>query len=120
LKKKMPKQKNDFALTLTPTRDILASLTSEQHSCFVVGFAAETQDLEANARRKLKRKNCDLLVANDVGPDDLGMDSDENELLIFSPNEKPKSLSRAKKIVLARRLLKIILRARENCLTKKT
>jgi phosphopantothenoylcysteine synthetase/decarboxylase len=59
-------------------------------------------------------------VANDVSRADSGIDSEENELLIFLPNEKPKTLSRAKKIVLARRLLKIILRARENCLTKKT
>jgi phosphopantothenoylcysteine synthetase/decarboxylase len=118
--KKMPKQKSNFALELAPTRDILASLTRQPHRCFVIGFAAETQNSQANARHKLKTKNCDLLVANDVSGADSGIDSEENELLIVLPNEKPKTLSRAKKIVLARRLLKIILRARENCLTKKT
>jgi hypothetical protein len=48
------------------------------------------------------------------------MDSDENELMIFSPNEPPRKLARGRKIELARRLLKIILNAREKSLTKKT
>lgn len=117
---KLPKQRGPFTLALEPTRDLLASLTSLPHRCFVVGFAAETQSLTTNARRKLVEKKCDLLVANDVSRADLGMDSDENELVIFSPNEEPKTLSRGKKTELARELLKIILDVRENCLTKKT
>ena len=55
-----------FPLSWKQTRDILASLTNKPNSCFVVGFAAETHDLEANAERKLREKNCDLIVANDV------------------------------------------------------
>ncbi len=117
---KRKKHDEPFALALEPTRDILASLTSVKHDCFVVGFAAETQDLAVNATRKLREKNCDLLVANDVSRADLGLESDENELLIFSPNDEPKKLARGKKTELARALLKIILNARENCLTKKT
>jgi phosphopantothenoylcysteine decarboxylase/phosphopantothenate--cysteine ligase len=117
---KLPKERAEFLLPLLPTRDILASLTSRPNDCFVVGFAAETQELERNAARKLAEKNCDLLVANDVSSPDLGMDSDENEVLIFSPNESPQRLPRAKKTELARELLKIILNARENCLTKKS
>ena len=117
---KMRKERKPFSLALEPTRDILASLTSAPHGCFVVGFAAETQELADNAARKLGEKNCDLLIANDVSRADLGMEADENEVVIFSPNESPKKLSRAKKTVLAREILKIILHARENCLTKKT
>jgi len=117
---KLPKQSREFSLALVPTRDILASLTSVPHDCFVVGFAAETQELERNAARKLAEKNCDLMVANDVSQAGLGMDSDENELMIFSPNESPKKLPRAKKTELARTLLKIILNTREKRLTKKT
>ena len=86
----------------------------------MVGFAAETEALVANAQRKLIEKNCDLLVANDVSREDLGMDADENELLIFSKNDAPKKLPRQKKTELARALLKIILEVRENCLTKKS
>ena len=116
---KMKKSRTPFTLELVPTRDILASLTSVPHNCFVVGFAAETQDLEANAQGKLTEKNCDLLVANDVSRTDIGMDSDENELLIFDRAGAMEKLSRAKKTELARALLKIILRSREKCLTKK-
>ena len=116
---KMPKQRGAFALELVPTRDILASLTSQPHECFVVGFAAETRELYEGAARKLREKKCDLLVGNDVSQADVGMDSDENELVIFSPNEPPRKLARGKKTDLARTLLKIILNAREKCLTKK-
>jgi phosphopantothenoylcysteine decarboxylase/phosphopantothenate--cysteine ligase len=116
---KMPKQRHPFLLPLVPARDILASLTSEPHSCFVVGFAAETSELRAHATRKLEEKKCDLMVANDVSRTDIGMDAEENELVIFSKNGAEQKLARAKKIELARDLLKIILQAREKCLTKK-
>jgi phosphopantothenoylcysteine synthetase/decarboxylase len=117
---KMKKQSARFPLELEPTRDILAGLTNQSHACFVVGFAAETETLEANAQRKLAEKNCDLLVANDVSRADIGMDADDNEVVIFSKSGAPKKLPRQKKTELARALLKIILEARENCLTKKT
>ena len=116
---KMKKQPTRFSLELEPTRDILASLTNQPHDCFVVGFAAETETLATNAQRKLAEKNCDLLVANDVGRADIGMDSDDNEVVIFFKGDAPKKLPRQKKTELARALLKIILEARENCLTKK-
>ncbi len=117
---KMKKHRTRFSLELEPTRDILASLTSDPHNCFVVGFAAETEALAKHAQRKLLEKKCDLLVANDVGRADIGMDSDDNEVIIFSKNGAPQKLSRQKKTELARALLKIILEVRENCLTKKT
>ncbi|MEO8044776.1 MAG: phosphopantothenoylcysteine decarboxylase [Spartobacteria bacterium] len=117
---KMKKERGPFSLALQPTRDILSSLTSAPHDCFVVGFAAETQELRTNAQRKLIAKNCDLLVANDVARSDIGMDSDENELQIFFRDGSEKTLSREKKTKLAHDLLKIILDAREKCLTKKT
>jgi phosphopantothenoylcysteine decarboxylase/phosphopantothenate--cysteine ligase len=117
---KIKKQRVPFSLALEPTRDILASLTSAPHDCFVVGFAAETQELTKSAQGKLKEKNCDLMVANDVSRADIGMDSDDNELVIFFKDGEQKKLPRAKKTELARRLLKIILDAREKCLTKKT
>jgi phosphopantothenoylcysteine decarboxylase/phosphopantothenate--cysteine ligase len=116
---KMPKQRHPFLLPLVPARDILASLTNGRHDCFVVGFAAETHELRAHAQRKLEEKKCDLIVANDVSRTDIGMDAEENELVIFSKNGAEKKLGRGKKIELARQLLKIILEAREKCLTKK-
>ncbi|MBA2436671.1 MAG: phosphopantothenoylcysteine decarboxylase [Chthoniobacterales bacterium] len=117
---KMKKERGAFSLALEPARDILSSLTSSPHDCFVVGFAAETEELRRNAQRKLAEKKCDLLVANDVARTDIGMDSDDNELLIFFKSGAEKKLWREKKTELARTLLKIILDAREKCLTKKT
>ena len=117
---KLKKQSAPFSLALTPTRDILASLTRPDRNCFVVGFAAETQDVEANAQRKLAEKKCDMMVANDVSSEEVGMDSDENELTIFDKNGERKKLARGKKTELARALLKIILDTREKCLTKKS
>ena len=117
---KLPKQRGPFSLTLEPTDDILRSLTSRPHRAFVVGFAAETEDLPAKARRKLETKKCDLLIANDVSQSEIGMEADENEVVLFFPNDDVKTLPRAKKTELARALLKIILITKENCLTKKT
>ena len=117
---KTKKQPRPFSLALEPTRDILSSLTNSPHDCLVVGFAAETKELTEHAQRKLREKNCDLIVANDVGRADIGMDADDNELVIFSKQGEPEKLSRAKKTELARALLKIILAAREKCLTKKS
>jgi phosphopantothenoylcysteine decarboxylase / phosphopantothenate---cysteine ligase len=117
---KMPKQRHPFLLPLVPARDILSSLTSEPHRCFVVGFAAETHDLRAHAARKLEEKKCDLLVANDVSRPDLGMEAEENELVIFFKNGEQEKLAREKKSELARHLLKKIVKAREKYLTKKT
>lgn len=52
----------------------------------LIGFAAETQTVEENARGKLQRKGCDLVVANDVSRKDIGFDSNENEILLVYPN----------------------------------
>lgn len=119
LTEKMPKQRGEFSLRLTATRDILASLPNER-SYLVVGFAAETQNLEANAQKKMRAKNCDVMVANDVSCADVGMESDENAVEIFCQNGDRKKISRAKKLFIARELVKIIFEMREKRLTKKT
>jgi phosphopantothenoylcysteine decarboxylase/phosphopantothenate--cysteine ligase len=118
--RKLKKMNSPLSLELTPTIDILASLANANHSAFIVGFAAETDDLEANAQKKLRAKNCDMIVANDVSRSDSGMESDENELVIFTREGERTVIARAKKKSVARELVKIISRVRENCLTKKT
>ncbi|MBA2271016.1 MAG: bifunctional phosphopantothenoylcysteine decarboxylase/phosphopantothenate--cysteine ligase CoaBC [Chthoniobacterales bacterium] len=118
--RKLEKQTRDFSLPLTPTRDILASLAREDRSCLVVGFAAETHDLETRARTKLARKNCDMIVANDVSGTDLGMESDYNAVTVFFANGDRKQITRAKKRIVARELMKIISEMIEKRLTKKT
>ena len=85
----------------------------------VVGFAAETNDVETNAAKKLRAKNCDIIVANDVSSVDSGMESDENEVTVLVRNGGIKKISRAPKKIIARELVKIFSDLRENCLTKK-
>jgi len=116
---KMKKRKTPFALKLIPTRDILASLPAERRDYLVVGFAAETHDLEMNARKKIHAKNCDLIVANDVSGTDSGMESDRNAVTIFSQQSELKTISRTSKKNIARELVKIISKMSEKCLTKK-
>jgi phosphopantothenoylcysteine decarboxylase/phosphopantothenate--cysteine ligase len=117
--RKMKKQKDGFALKLIPTRDILASLPKRRRY-LVVGFAAETHDLRSNAQEKLRAKNCDAIVANDVSGPETGMESDENEVTIFFRNGESKKISRAQKKIIARELVKIISKMWEKSLTKKS
>ena len=73
------------ALELEPTRDILASLgASKPPGQVLVGFAAETEDLEANALGKLRSKNLDVIVANDVSKDHVGFGHDTNEIVMYT------------------------------------
>jgi len=102
---KIKKRSGNFSLELAPTRDILESLGRQQDRQFLlVGFAAETNDIVQNAAKKLRAKNCDIIVANDAR---LGMESDENELMILFRHSEIKTLSRAPKKFLARELVKI-------------
>ncbi len=74
------------SLTLVETPDILASLSARgpRRPRLVVGFAAETDNLEANARAKLARKGCDWIVGNDVSAGEV-MGGDQNEILLVRP-----------------------------------
>ncbi len=74
-----------LALQLVRNPDILASVAKEGGTRTVVGFAAETEDVLANARAKLERKGCDLIVANDVSRSDIGFDADRNEVHVVGP-----------------------------------
>ena len=117
--RKMKKRKSSFALKLVPTRDILVSLPKRRRY-LVVGFAAETHDLNRNAQKKLRAKNCDANVANDVSGRETGMESDENEVTIFFRDGEMKSISRAPKKNIARELVKIFSKMLEKSLTKKS
>jgi phosphopantothenoylcysteine synthetase/decarboxylase len=101
---KIKKRAAQVSLELIPTCDILQSLGRRPDRKFLlVGFAAETDHLEANATKKLREKNCDIIVANDAR---IGMETDENELLILFRNGETKKISRAPKTLLARELVK--------------
>jgi len=77
------KGKHDLTLELTPNADILAEVAARRPNAFIVGFAAETHDVAANAREKLERKGIDLLVANDVSQQGIGFDAEDNEVLLL-------------------------------------
>jgi phosphopantothenoylcysteine decarboxylase/phosphopantothenate--cysteine ligase len=75
----------DMTLEMVPTEDILKTLSRRKRpGQVVVGFAAETHDLEASGQRKLLEKNLDLIVANDVSRPGMGMEAEDNAVVIFS------------------------------------
>ena len=89
------KKKDELTLKLEQNIDIL-SYVSNHNSMrpkFVAGFAAETSNLEDNAIEKLKNKNCDMIIANDVANKKIGFDSDLNEVTLFYKNNKKEKLS---------------------------
>jgi len=83
--RKIKKREVPPRLELAPTEDILASLNREpsRKGKLLVGFAAETEDVEANARRKLEEKGLDLIVANDVSRPGIGIDAEENQVVMI-------------------------------------
>ena len=84
---KIKKTGGTMTLKLVKNPDILGSARSEfGYKGVLVGFAAETENLEDNARGKLERKGCDLVVANDVSRKDIGFDVNENEILLVFPD----------------------------------
>jgi len=79
---KVKKTAARMSLELDPTPDILAELGRNKQDQLLIGFAAETENLEREARRKLETKNCDMVVANLVGGADVGFESDQNEIAL--------------------------------------
>jgi phosphopantothenoylcysteine decarboxylase/phosphopantothenate--cysteine ligase len=77
------KGKADYTIELTANPDILAEVAARSTGAFIVGFAAETQNVAAYARAKLEGKGVDLLVANDVSQSGIGFDADDNEVLLI-------------------------------------
>ena len=75
-------------LELKENQDILKSVSELEQRPYVVGFAAETNDLIKNAEKKLSNKNLDLIIANDVSNKDIGFDSDDNEVTLITEKEK--------------------------------
>jgi phosphopantothenoylcysteine decarboxylase/phosphopantothenate--cysteine ligase len=108
LTQKKKKDDKPFDLKLERTEDILASLAAEKTTNqTVLGFAAETEDLERSAREKRTAKRLDWIVANDVGRDDIGLGTDENEVVLFGPgSEDGERLPKCSKLELAAEILK--------------
>ena len=103
---KVKKQSAGWSLELEPTSDILADVAQRKDEQLLIGFAAETEDLHQNAEHKLRSKNCDLLVANLVGPaaEDGGFDSEMNQGLLLAANGEAIELPRGSKREMAKRI----------------
>jgi len=107
------KGKRDLTLELTPNPDILAEVAARAGGgTFIVGFAAETHDVVANARAKLQAKGIDLLVANDVSRRDIGFDAEDNEVLLIDRWGGGRALPRMPKAAVADAILDEILALR--------
>jgi phosphopantothenoylcysteine decarboxylase/phosphopantothenate--cysteine ligase len=102
---KIKKTAARLSLELDPTVDILAELGRKKGDRLLIGFAAETENLIGEARRKLESKNCDMVVANLVSQSGIGFDSDENEVVLVTRNSDPIPVRRALKRAIAARIL---------------
>ena len=81
------KRTGSMTLDLSPTSDILAEIAKAKRSQLVIGFAAETQNVLENARKKLAAKSLDAIVVNDVSREGVGFDSNRNAVTILTPSE---------------------------------
>ena len=113
------KGKRDLTLELTPNPDILAEVAARRPSAFVVGFAAETNDVVANARAKLERKGVDLLVANDVSQQGIGFEAEDNEVLLLDRWGGARPLPKMPKSDVADAILSHVLSLRAAAATRK-
>ena len=102
------KKTENLELSLEKNIDIL-SYVSKHNSLrpkIVIGFSAETNDLEINSLKKLNSKNCDWIIANDVSKKDIGFNADDNEVSIFYKNKSSEKISKMNKSLIANELVK--------------
>jgi phosphopantothenoylcysteine decarboxylase / phosphopantothenate---cysteine ligase len=103
---KIKKTADTLELSMERTPDVLATVAARAERPLVVGFAAETEAVEQNARAKLMKKNLDMIAANEVGHD-RAFDCDDNQLIVLGRNARHE-LGRAGKLTLARRLVALV------------
>lgn len=110
---KVKKTAMRLSLELDPTPDILAELGRRKKDQLLIGFAAETENMVAEARRKLKSKNCDMVVGNLVShPDGVGFESDDNEVVLVTRGGETLALPLASKREIAGQILDHALKLR--------
>ena len=109
---KMKRNREPLTIHLEPTPDILAEAAQTKGDRLIVGFAAETEHVAENARKKLAAKNADLIVANDVTAEGAGFDHDTNIVTLFSRDGRDLALPKLSKSAVAQRILDELLRLR--------
>lgn len=106
------KRKGPLTLELEPTSDILAELSRKKTSQLIIGFAAETENVLENARKKLGAKALDAIVVNDVSRDGVGFDSDRNAVTIITHDEVVE-VPETTKLEVAQRVLDQVVKLRK-------
>lgn len=107
-KKKIKKSQDEFELKLVKDEDILKKLGTLKKKQILVGFAAESNDLLENAQKKLKAKNLDYIVANDITASDTGFASDNNKVTILCKDGRKIDLEKMSKRQVAKKLFDLI------------
>jgi phosphopantothenoylcysteine decarboxylase / phosphopantothenate---cysteine ligase len=113
------KRTGPMSLELEPTTDILAELAHKKISQIIVGFAAETENVLENARKKLATKSLDAIVVNDVSREGVGFDSDRNAVMIITHSEVVE-VPETTKWDVAQRVLDQVVKLRKGSLALKT
>lgn len=111
-KHKMKKTAARLSLDLEPTPDILAEVGTKKGDRLLIGFAAETDNMIEEARRKMQQKNCDMVVGNVVSQPGTGFESDENEVVLVTRAGETIPVERASKRAVAGRIFDEALRLR--------
>ena len=105
-KEKIKKKANAYLdIQLLPTEDILMNVAAKKVSQLIIGFAAESENLEQSALEKLQNKKLDFIVANDISSPGIGFQSDSNKVIIINKYKNIKSLPILPKIEIANLLL---------------
>jgi phosphopantothenoylcysteine decarboxylase/phosphopantothenate--cysteine ligase len=107
IKKSAAPSNNGITLELVENPDIIASVANSEPKPFTVGFAAETESILEYARQKLVAKNLDMIIANDVGDDDIGFNSDQNRTTILWP-DRTQEMPIMSKSAMASRIIELI------------
>jgi phosphopantothenoylcysteine decarboxylase / phosphopantothenate---cysteine ligase len=115
---KLKKGSRSLVVQFEPTVDILQEIARTKGDKFIVGFAAETEDVTRSARKKLTAKNLDLIVANDVTAEGAGFDFDTNVVSLFSRDGRDLALPKMSKSEVAQRILDEVVRLRSAQRTK--
>jgi phosphopantothenoylcysteine decarboxylase / phosphopantothenate---cysteine ligase len=109
---KIKREKEAMTISLEPNPDIIATVARNKGNRVIVGFAAETERVAENARKKLTAKDADIIVANDVTAEGAGFDVDTNVVTLFSRDGRDVALPRMSKTEVAQRILDEVVRLR--------
>ncbi len=107
---KIKKSSDEMTIELVKNPDILAQLCKlpKREGQKIIGFCAESENLLENAKEKIEKKGCDYLIANDISRNDIGFNSDENEVIILDKAGSIKKIEKASKNIIAREILEWI------------